>query len=393
MSTSENKSHTALVEECKNIALNHLSDLFGKKSIVSLVLYGSLARNEEGEEGPAATSERDYFQSDMDLVAIVKNIDLIKHMTSFASLSDKITGDLKRRHLLSKVSLILTNERKLVNAAPSVMALELKLNGKVIFGKEVIPLLPDYSCKDVPVRHLIRYVLPFMVRLLERLAQSNFDNKAADYGSQTLILKSMKKMTTGLVKAIIIKEGLPVNPFSLNEIKEQKAHFRLENATLLESLLDLYEELKHLTVFDSPSTILSVDMKEFWIELVHLFDLTLVALTGNKEFSSERHLFGSTVNIKRRLQLALYISPRFLGIRKMRYLTKAVVLVVTVGPDYSYLPLYRLFRLVPSLLHSDGRCDNMDYREQARSRISWLKSFYKSFEIWNLSSCIFADQF
>ncbi len=384
-------SWDALVEECKNIALKQLWDSIGRKSIVSLILYGSLARN---EEYLSARDTRAYIESDMDLVVIIKNIDFIKQMASLTSLSDRITHDLRSRHLLSKVSLIVTTERRLMNAKPSVLILELKFNGKVIFGKDVISLLPNYSGGDVPVRHLIRYILPFMVRLLERFVQSYFDQNMPYYVNYDHGLKAMKKMTTGLIRAIVIKEGIPINPFNLNEIKGRKNQYHLEQAVLLESLFEIYEKLKRATDTDYGPCLSTDNMKEYWIEMINQFNLTVVALTGNKDFASEKLLFGDTVKLTRRLQLGLYISPRFLGLKKTRYLIKAVMLVITVGPDYSYLPLYRLFLSVPSLLGSDvGLRNNGGHQDEYGSRNTWKKSFDKNFEIWNLSSCIFADQF
>lgn len=386
MSYSNGESKNAIVEECKNVTLQQLRNSLGIESIVSMILYGSVARNEEKysyREG------KRYLESDIDLLVIIRNIDILKCMRSLTALSGRITHELRKTFLLSQVSLIVTTEKKLLNAKPSMLSLELKMNGRVIFGKDVISLISNYKSNDIPVRRLTRYIFSFMVRLLEDLVYSDLKQVTPDYDP---IIKSMVKMTSTLIRVLVIKDAVPVNPFSLDEIKIKNKHHS-KNSELIKSLLEDYDDLKKIK---SPSQLSREDMKKYWVRIVNQFNLTVEALTGNKDVrtaSSETELLGGSVKLFRRLTLALYISPRFFALKTIGDLTKAVILIIRVGPDYSYLPLFQVFISIPSLLESVDKKNTGSFPQRDDFRAKLLNSFEKNFEIWNLSSCIFADQF
>jgi hypothetical protein len=381
---SSDTAREAVVNECKSVTLKHLEDSFGRDSVISLILHGSVARNRERY---SYLDGKPYLESDIDLVAIIKRIDIIKYIRSYRSLTEKITQDLRTKFLLSEVSLVVVTEKRLQHAKPSVFFQEFRSSGKVIFGKDVISLLPIYRHNQIPVRELVRIIFSNMVRLLERFVNSEIRRETQDQSDYSSVLRSLEKMTSILVRVVLIREGIPVNPFNSDEIRiRHKEH--LENTELLGLLLETYEDIQRVIYSQNPCS--RDDLKKYWANIVNLFSSTLVVLTGNKEVisnPSEKMLFGDSVRLVRRLHLALYVSPRFYGSNTLGDLGKAMALIVLLGPDYSYLHLYRLFLKIPLLLGTDYEA-NLEAMKNL-----WLKSFEKYFKIWNLSSCTFADSF
>jgi hypothetical protein len=377
----------ALINECKSVALKHLEYSFGRDSVVSLILHGSLARNQESY---SLMNGRLYLESDIDLVAVIKKIDVIKYMRSYRFLSERIKHDLKAKYLLSEVSLVVITEKRLQHAKPASI-LQFRYSGRVIFGKDVIRLLPHYRHNEINLRELLRIVFSNMVRLLEHFANSAVRQHPSSQDDDNSVLKALQKMISILVRVIVIKEGIPANPYDLDEIRTRIRNKEfLERTELLGNLLKSYEALE--TARNSPNRHPKSYIEKYWTRIVSLFSCTLVTLTGNQRVRrdpSEKMLFGD-VKLFRRIQLALYISPRFIGRNTIRDLGRAVSLVISLGPDYSYVPLYRLFLEIPMLLTADDEVNTKDLELTTKL---WLKSFERNFHIWQLSSCVFADSF
>jgi hypothetical protein len=232
--------------------------------------------------------------------------------------------------------------------------------------------------------------------MLQQFVMSELADNSSKTSSYQPVLRSMRKITTCMIRAVIIKDCLPINPFKLNEIKiDENLVYGIKNAELLRSLFKSYETLRDMA--NRPDRYLKSDVSNYWTTIIDLFNLTLEALTGNKqvwENPSEDLLFEQKPNLIRRLKLAAYVSPRFLGIKTMKNLVKAVTQIIVLGPDHSYLPLYRLFLSIPSILKIEDR-KNIRSKgdEEFNTKDEYYKSFKTNFEIWNLSSCIFADQF
>jgi hypothetical protein len=387
MSSSEILRDT-LINECKSVTLKHLEYSFGRNRVTSLILHGSLARNQESY---SLVNGRLYLESDIDLVAVIKKIDVIKYMRSYRFLSERIKHDLKAKYSLSDVSLVVITEKRLQHAKPASI-LQFRYSGRVIFGKDVIRLLPHYTHNEINLRELLRVIFSNMVRLLEHFANSAVRQQPSSQDDHNSVLKALQKMISILVRVIVIKEGIPVNPYDLDEIRTRIRNKEfLERTDLLGYLLESYEELE--TARNSPNRHPKSYIKKYWTRIVSLFSCTLVTLTGNQRVRrdpSEKMLFGDGVKLFRRIQLALYISPRFIGRNTIRDLGRAVSLVISLGPDYSYVPLYRLFLEIPMILTADDEVNTEDHELTTKL---WLKSFERNFHIWQLSSCVFADSF
>jgi hypothetical protein len=67
-----------IIDECKRIALRHLWKSFGREPVLSLVLHGSVARNGESY---ASRKGKPALENDIDLVAVIKNIDIVKYLS------------------------------------------------------------------------------------------------------------------------------------------------------------------------------------------------------------------------------------------------------------------------------------------------------------------------
>ena len=110
-------SHPEIIENCKKIIIKYLSDVIGQSYIVSIILYGSVSRNEESYRN---VDGKLYLESDIDVLVVVKNSAVaIRTLLQLKSLCKKISDELRKKWLLSGVNLHITTENKLLNARPN----------------------------------------------------------------------------------------------------------------------------------------------------------------------------------------------------------------------------------------------------------------------------------
>src|SRR4249920_4250539 len=164
-------SHPEIIDNCKEIIIQYLIDAIGRENIVSVILYGSVARNEESYK---YKDGKLYLESDIDVIVVVKNrIVVLKSWLRLKGLCNMISDELRKNWLLSFVNLSVTTENRLLHADTNAFDLHLKLNGKVIFGKELISLMPAYGCevyKNIPIPSLCSLIFCYMMALVRMLA-------------------------------------------------------------------------------------------------------------------------------------------------------------------------------------------------------------------------------
>src|SRR5919112_277967 len=162
-------SSSEIIHDCTTMILKYLLDFIGRENIVSVILTGSVARDQATYK---YIDGKPFLESDLDLVVVVKRIATIKSFTSIKRLSKKVTHELKKKRLLSHVSLSITTEKALLHASPSIFYQDLNLNGKVIFGKEIHSLLRKYETIEIPIQDVYRLIFNRMVESLEVLVIS-----------------------------------------------------------------------------------------------------------------------------------------------------------------------------------------------------------------------------
>ena len=149
-------SHPEIIENCKKIIIEYLFDAIGQQNIVSIILYGSVSRNEESYRN---VDGKLYLESDIDVLVVVKNrIVVINSWIKLKHLCHTISEKLRKNWLLSYVTVSVTTEDRLLKLGASTFTLHLKQDAKVIFGKELIGLMPSYEYRNISVDTLCRYV-------------------------------------------------------------------------------------------------------------------------------------------------------------------------------------------------------------------------------------------
>src|SRR4249920_503837 len=123
-------SHPEIIDNCKEIIIQYLIDAIGRENIVSVILYGSVARNEESYK---YRDGKLYLDSDLDVIVVVKNRTVvIKSWLRLKGLCNTMSDELRKNWSLSHVNLSIKTEGRLLNASPNAFDLHLKVNGKVI---------------------------------------------------------------------------------------------------------------------------------------------------------------------------------------------------------------------------------------------------------------------
>src|SRR5919198_3587136 len=195
-----------IINECINVIVSYLFDFIGDKNIISVILTGSVARNQATYryvKGKLA------LESDLDLVVVVKYVAIIKSFILIKCLSKKVTSDLVKRGLIvSHVSFSVTTEKALLHSGPSIFYQDLSVNGKVIFGKDIRSSFRSYKINKIPIQDLYRLLFNRMVESLEALVLSGALEGKLDEYSFDLIFKSLRKMNFALIQVMLIKEGI-----------------------------------------------------------------------------------------------------------------------------------------------------------------------------------------
>src|SRR5919198_6153208 len=274
-----------IINECINVIVSYLFDFIGDKNIISVILTGSVARNQATYryvKGKLA------LESDLDLVVVVKYVAIIKSFILIKCLSKKVTSDLVKRGLIvSHVSFSVTTEKALLDSGPSIFYQDLSLNGKVIYGKDIRSSFRGYEIKEIPTQDLYRLLFNRMIESLEALVLSGtFEGKLTEYSFFNLILKSLKKLNFALIQVILIKEGILI--FNISDIRTANA-YQLKNQQVLDCLLNSYNELTSITKSKSQSQENDFYMhtiEKCWYMIISQFNLTMKFLYRTDDSSS-----------------------------------------------------------------------------------------------------------
>jgi predicted nucleotidyltransferase len=370
-------SHPEIIDNCKRITVEHLIEAIGRGNIVSIILYGSVARNEESYK---YVNGKPYLESDLDVLVVVKNkVIVVKSWILLNGLCKNISGELRKRWLLSRVNLSITTEDRLLNEYPDDFHLHLKLSGKVIFGKELIGLMRSYEYdqyKEIPITQLNRTIFGHMILLVRSIAASVIMQKNITADGYDSVLKSIRKLTLFMIQVIIIKDSIPLNPLDLTEIKTKKRLYDTNNSALFDNLLDSYKDIK---LRESKEDWTIFDIQECLVRVISQFNSTVASLTGiNYPLINlpKKKIFGHFRFIGR-LEYIMFILLTNVTTTWTIGLFKYMIIIM-LNPEQIYLRFYDLFVTSPRLMKPNGEVNNDNYQQ----RQSWLKLYGKSLKPW-----------
>jgi predicted nucleotidyltransferase len=378
----ENMSHPEIIENCKKIILKYLLDAIGATNIVSIILYGSVARNEESYK---YVKGKLYLESDIDVIVVVKDrILVVKSWLLSKDLCNIISRELRKNWLLSHVNLSTTTQKRLLYASPNAFDLHLKLNGKVIFGKELIEMMPSYENVDIPVPSLCNMIFCHMMALVRILATSGIIDGKIDVNVYDSILRSIKKLTLFMVRAIILKERIPMNPYNLAEIRTKKDSYEIKKPAIFDDLLYIYDDIKSS---EQGGNISIAEICRYLDKVIILFDSTVAILTGiSYPFAKlpEELIFGR-VPFSKKLAYGFQNGSYLLltnfrtgwSIGLFRY-----IIANTFRYEVTILRFYDLFISSSSMIQSlsnQGITNN-------QQRQTWLKIYKNTLKPWKYST-------
>jgi len=371
-------SRPEIIDGCKKIITKYLINVMGKDNIVSIILYGSVARHEESYK---YVNGKPYLESDIDVLVVVRSKAVaVRFLIIFKRLCNNITNELRKQWSLSHVNLSITTESRLLLMHPNSFHLHLKLNGKVIFGKELIGLMPSYGYdqyKEIPVSQLNRTVFGHMIFVVRNIASSGIldDNITTDgYNS---ILKSIRKLTLFMLRAIIIKNSIPVNPYSISEIRAKCNLYKGKNS-IYDDLLNSYEDIK---LCNSRENCSMVELQKYLVRVITQFNSTVTILSGSNYplvALPKKLLFGQFAFI-RRLEYSIYVFLINLETSLNMDLFRFMIYIIR-GPENIYLRYYNLFVSSSNLIRTAD--DKKESADIFQKRQSWLKAYHKSLKPW-----------
>jgi predicted nucleotidyltransferase len=367
-------SHPEIIESCKKIIIEYLFDVIGQQNIVSIILYGSVSRNEESYR---KVDGKLYLESDIDVLVVVKNrIIVINSWIKLKHLCYTISEKLRKNWLLSGVTVSVTTEDRLLKLGASTFTLHLKQDAKVIFGKELIGLMPSYEYRDISVATLCRMLLGYMISLVRKIALSGIIEENITTDAYNSILKSIRKLTLFMIRAIIMKDGIPLNPWNLTEIKSKKSLYHIKNSLIFEDLLSSYDDIK---LSDSKKDCSMIEIKRCLVRVISQFNSTIAILTELDDpfVTLPKKLIIGHSPFTQRVEHGIYIFLTNVRTRWTRGLFKFIIFTIFRPEDIS-LGFYDLFISSPNLIKSSPE-ENATVDQQ---RKSWLKLYNKSLKRW-----------
>jgi hypothetical protein len=399
-----------IINECINVIVSYLFDFIGDKNIISVILTGSVARNQATYryvKGKLA------LESDLDLVVVVKYVAIIKSFILIKCLSKKVTSDLVKRGLIvSHVSFSVTTEKALLHSGPSIFYQDLSVNGKVIFGKDIRSSFRSYKINKIPIQDLYRLLFNRMVESLEALVLSGALEGKLDEYSFDLIFKSLRKMNFALIQVMLIKEGILI--FNISEIETAYA-YQLKNQQVLDHLLKSHNELV-ATSKSSKNEYSILIIERYWSRIIDHFNLTMKLLyriddSSTSPLSSnissnliEKILFEHE-RLGDRLKTSLMIFLQYFKISNAREVVEAIIFVLRFGSDHIYFVLYDVFLSSQSILKEEvDKEDKTNYQKKQQqqqydstnnnnpkshiiyTKKNWLKLYIKYLYIWKFKT-------
>ena len=366
-------SHPEIIENCKKIIIKYLFDMIEQPNIVSIILYGSVSRNEESYRN---VDGKLYLESDIDVLVVVKNrIDVINSWIKLKQLCHSVSEELRKKWLLSYVTISVTTENRLLNARASTFIHHLKHNAKVIFGKELIALMPD-EYKDIAPRDLPMMIFGHMTKLVRTIALSGIIGEKISADGYNSILKSIRKLTLFMIRAIIMKDGIPLNPWNLTEIKAKKSLYQIKNSLIFDDLLKSYDDIK---LSDSIKNCSIAELETRLRKVIEQFNLTIAILAGiNYPFVNlpKKFIFGDVPFIQR-LEYSVYILTANVRTGWSVGLLRFIIFTLFC-PGGIRLRFYDLFISSANLINPKKEDSNTINKQ----RQTWLKRFEKSLQPW-----------
>lgn len=121
-------------------------DNFPKEAIISVILTGSICR---GEGSVLIKKNKILVYSDYDINVVVTPNKFLKARRVFSDLSTRLTSDLKKQGLVSHICVSPELVYFLKRRPPTIGTFESKNSDIVLYGRDVLKLIPDYKPHNI----------------------------------------------------------------------------------------------------------------------------------------------------------------------------------------------------------------------------------------------------
>jgi hypothetical protein len=215
-----------------------------------------------------------------------------------------------------------------------------------------------------------------MMKVVKSLASSGIIDGTVSVNGYNSILKSIRKLTLFMVRMIIIKDSIPLNPYNLSDIKMRRQLYKIKNAELFDDLLISHDDIKLKGLKEDCSI---DEIRTRLARVINQFNSTIEILTSTKEpFANlpKKIIFGH-IPLSQRVQYSIYILVTNLRTGWSIGLFKYII-STTFHHEDATLKFHELFRSSSSLIKSineEGITNN-------QRRQDWLKLYKKTFKPW-----------
>ncbi len=143
---SKDKDRDEIIKKHISMILTKLFDNIDRKKIISIILNGSICR---GEAKVVINDNKITVYSDYDLLIVFSYVDYLLLRKKIMKLSNLFTRMLEDKGFNSHVCLVPTYKKHLRSFPPWINTYTMKNNDLVIYGDNLIRIIPDYSKKEI----------------------------------------------------------------------------------------------------------------------------------------------------------------------------------------------------------------------------------------------------
>ena len=154
-------------------------------AVRAVVLTGSLAR---GEASIRRTPDRAHVLGDAEFFLVLRDGETLPGVARSKAMGRSATARLAAAGVECEIDLATVHGAYFASRQPAIFAYELRVCGKVIWGENVLRLIPAFSSEQIPREDGLRILCNRGIELLGALAREEEGGGAAGYAAAKLYL-------------------------------------------------------------------------------------------------------------------------------------------------------------------------------------------------------------
>jgi len=298
-----------------------------------------------------------------------------------------LTKKFRKMQMLSHISLAVTTEKSLLHSFPSIFNFDLIKNGKVIFGKNICKVLPNFEIEEIQNSDISKLLFNRMVESMDSVLPIIYLKNNPNQIEFTESFITIRKFIFSMIQSFLIKENILLFSFSeLIKFKNQRMDYL--TSIIPSDLLLIFDEINVILEFQKNYS--NETLKNFWIKTINQFDLTFLRVFNVKKISSQSilNIMSNNDGFLQRIKISILLLLQYKSIRKNSEVFQTVIYSLSHNPYHIYPKLYKSFKSSSIIIENrinSSRFENSKNDGSNKNKKSFsIKKFQKYLKIWKM---------